>query len=520
MIFLFLNRNSWYCIFIMDIMNTFLPPFDTKKDLIELSSDWPKWKRAFEFFIETKKITDSKQKCAFLMHAGGMGLQEIFLNLPDVAPADKENDSDDEDNDDNDEDLYEQAILKLDGYFCMKRNTTVERFIFRKIRQLSGEPIDQFVVRLRTHLDRCSFGLQADEHMRDQIIEGTHSDEFREKALLKNIITLPELIELGQTLEATKLNLKNLTTHSNSETVNYVTRSKSQGGDKKDFRKKRNQTFESSNSNFSKRQKYENSGISNKKKCFRCGSENHLSFDQNCPARGKSCDRCSRIGHYKKMCRTNLTKSNTYARNDLNPLSVRHIEDEIANTTEPSDQNTSDGYLFHIGSRSMNSIKYKCILGGVPLELLIDSGSEVNVIDLKTWEGLKRQKIVVSNSKKGSEKQLRGYGSVKPLSIVGEFCTIISSSKMQTEAKFYVVKEIGQALLGRITSMELNILKIGDINSVDTSTGKIKDVIVDIPIDENVTPVSQPYRRVPIPLEHKVNRKIEDLLDQVSKIIF
>lgn len=64
--------------------------------------------------------------------------------------------------------------------------------------------------------------------------------------------------------------------------------------------------------------------------------------------------------------------------------------------------------------------------------------------------------------------------------------------------------------------MKLNILKIGDINVVNISTGKIKDVIVDIPIDKNITPVSQPYRRVPIPLENKVNKKIEDLLDQVS----
>lgn len=187
-----------------------------------------------------------------------------------------------------------------------------------------------------------------------------------------------------------------------------------------------------------------------KKKCFRCGSEHHLSFDQNCPARKRSCERCSRMGDYKKMCRTNLMKSNTTSTGkNSNPVSVQHIEDDGKDDDDAPETNSNcatNEYLFHIGSRNIDKIKYQCKLGGVPLELLIDSGSEVNVIDLKTWENLKKQNIVVTNSKKGSDKQLRGYGSEKPLSIVGEFCATIISSTKQTESKFFVVKEIGQAL--------------------------------------------------------------------------
>lgn len=80
-----------------------------------------------------------------------------------------------------------------------------------------------------------------------------------------------------------------------------------------------------------------------------------------------------------------------------------------------------------------------------------------------------------------------------------------------------MVKEAGQALLGRVTSMQLGIMKIGDSNSIEYSFGKIKNVVVDIVIDEYVMPVSQAYRRIPIPLEAKVNEKIEDLLEQLSR---
>lgn len=41
----------------------------------------------------------------------------------------------------------------------------------------------------------------------------------------------------------------------------------------------------------------------------------------------------------------------------------------------------------------------------------------------------------------------------------------------------------------------------------------MKDVLVEIPIDKTYKPVSQPYRRIPIPIEKKVENKIQELLD-------
>lgn len=68
-------------------MCTSLMAFYITKDVTELSSEWPKWKRAFEFYIATKGITDSKPKYSHLMHSGGIGLQEIFANLPEINIA-------------------------------------------------------------------------------------------------------------------------------------------------------------------------------------------------------------------------------------------------------------------------------------------------------------------------------------------------------------------------------------------------------------------------------------------------
>ncbi|CAH2101229.1 unnamed protein product [Euphydryas editha] len=42
----------------------------------------------------------------------------------------------------------------------------------------------------------------------------------------------------------------------------------------------------------------------------------------------------------------------------------------------------------------------------------------------------------------------------------------------------------------------------------------VRDVVlVEIPVDETCKPVSQPYRRIPIPTEKKVKQKIQELLN-------
>lgn len=123
------------------------------------------------------------------------------------------------------------------------------------------------------------------------------------------------------------------------------------------------------------------------------------------------------------MCKTKLQKFIPHDFNDK-AIPVRKIEETKECSSVKDQCEKLDGeneYIFHIMPTNENSIKYMLIIGGVPLEMLIDSGSEVNVIDLDTWNKLKNMKISITEIKKGSDKELRGYGSQNCLSIVGEF---------------------------------------------------------------------------------------------------
>lgn len=75
---------------------------------------------------------------------------------------------------------------------------------------------------------------------------------------------------------------------------------------------------------------------------------------------------------------------------------------------------------------------------------------------------------------------------------------------------------------GHETATQLGILKLGvGINHIllnEESSElfpKYKDIMVEIPVDTSIKPVTQPYRRIPISLEQKISKKIDELKSNI-----
>ena len=167
-------------------------------------------------------------------------------------------------------------------------------------------------------------------------------------------------------------------------------------------------------------------------------------------------------------------------------------------------------------------------IGGIDAEVLVDSGSECNVIGIDTWQNLKAQGINASS--KESDIKLYPYASVKPLSVHSSFKAIIRAGKQAITADFVVIKDKGQpSLLGLETARSLGVLKIGlDVNNVSqcnyaklldrysdlfTGLGKLKGLQVKIAVDPCVTPIAQRYSRIPFGLRAKVEAKLDELIE-------
>lgn len=92
----------------------------------------------------SKNITDSNRKKAMLLHYGGLDLQDVFYTLRNADVLVEG------------EDPYEKANA-LSMHFRLKVNIASKKHAFRKIKQKKGEPMGQYVTRLRQQAKNCEF---------------------------------------------------------------------------------------------------------------------------------------------------------------------------------------------------------------------------------------------------------------------------------------------------------------------------------------------------------------------------
>lgn len=166
-------------------------------------------------------------------------------------------------------------------------------------------------------------------------------------------------------------------------------------------------------------------------------------------------------------------------------------------------------------------------VGGVLVQMMIDSGSHKNIMDEQTWRHLVVQGLKMRNVKDRCGLTFKPYGShAEPLKVVKVFDADITvqdtNKQLKEEATFYVVTDGSQTILGRKTAKSLGMLFIGlpstqkcDVQTIESldkrSFPKIKGVKLRIPIDKHVSPVSQHARRPPLALLPRIEEKLNDL---------
>eukprot|EP00112_Aurelia_sp_Birch-Aquarium-sp1_P009823 Seg2131.1 transcript_id=Seg2131.1/GoldUCD/mRNA.D3Y31 product="putative protein K02A2.6" protein_id=Seg2131.1/GoldUCD/D3Y31 len=169
-----------------------IPQFDCHGDPTTVGARWKKWKRAFDFFVVGKAITNVAQKKALLLHCGGMGMQDIYYTFPETEAEEGE-------------DAFTVAVRLLDQYFSPQINVPYERHLIRNTNQMPSETIDQYVTRLRQRAEYCEFGTSTGEQIRDQVIEKCLSHALRRKLLEKGrTLTFEQLQNTARALEASE----------------------------------------------------------------------------------------------------------------------------------------------------------------------------------------------------------------------------------------------------------------------------------------------------------------------------
>ena len=258
-------------------------------------------------------------------------------------------------------------------------------------------------------------------------------------------------------------------------------------------------------------------GKESKEACYRCGNVGHYGRDPNCPARGKTCKKCGGANHFAQECKTKSPKA-------AKPRSGGKLKDTKKKVRYVQDvDDDEDEYAVIVKSTSQPG-KIEVFIGGILVEMVVDSGASTNVMDKHLWSKLQQEKIECVSKK--SNKKLYPYGSKQSLEILGTFLALTKVGETIVKAEFVVIDGEGEALLGRETAVQLGVLQFGvpvyslkskeeilhDYKRIFEGVGKLTGFQVKLHVDPEVPAVAQPVRRTPFSLREKVKEKIEELV--------
>ena len=471
------------------------PPFDAHADG-NTGQRWKKWLSRFERLLIAMNIEEKKQQRAMLLHFAGPAVDEIFETLPDTGEAKD----------------YDKAVEALNAYFIPQTNTAYEEYNFRQAKQRDNETLDTYHTRLRQLSQNCSFA-DVDKEIKNQIIIGCLSQKLRRRALRDNP-TLKELLDAGRAEERSQAQAKTVEKQQSFQDINAITSARDKDNpSRRDTKKFQNQRQSPSNTRY---QQHHSKNLGQPETCRNCGGVYpHI---KDCPAKGKECHSCKKIGHFSKVCRSsNKPKP---ARNRLHNVSNAPIDDP--------------DYIFTLTNNTSNTSQppqCEVLIETQPVNVIIDSGASVNIIDEHTFKLLARKNGHLRLRQ--PESNIFPYGSNYQLPILGMITAAIQFQSTSLKSNFYIAKGSSGNLLSCQTAERLGILKI-TINTAISSPnhiedefqdlfggiGKIKNSQVQLHIDTDITPKQQKHRRIPFHIRKDVERELQRLedLDIIEKV--
>ncbi|XP_055633814.1 uncharacterized protein LOC129774142 [Toxorhynchites rutilus septentrionalis] len=322
--------------------------------------------------VRASRIEDEEWKKDLLLHYAGPSVQQIFDSLPEAPGTDMRGPLLNIEHYTPNMTAYEEARAKLNEFFLPKENSTYERHLLRQMKQLAGESIDTFTIRLRLQAERCGFGDRMEENIKDQIIQNCQSAVLRRDLLKRGDASLDEILSVAKIFE----------------TVAHQEKSFASVGESKSHA---NDVCKIEATSYKKRMKFSEQ---KQMECHRCGFFGHFAKDDKCPANGKLCNKCGGRDHFAKKCRSKLPRresksvdgklkfgcegnDNSHAGRKGDEINIiKHVTDEQVE------------YIFNVTTTGGNG-EMPCTIGGVTVTAVIDSGSKYNLMSQSYWEQLK-----------------------------------------------------------------------------------------------------------------------------------
>ena len=502
-----------------------LPTFDTAG--AGVSGRWKRWVRAYKYYVEGRGITDNGRKRALLLSLGGMGLQDLYESFGELpAPASGSN-------------AYKQMLDMFDDHFSPVVNTPYERTVFRNTIFNQGETIPEYVARLKMLAGGCDFGDSTEDAIRDQVMSAVCQPHLQRKFLEEgNDLTLAKLLTIARNEKAIEDQVRQWgVRHENStrqsEEVAALQRQLDGGSTGQ------RSTGQRSTGQRTTGQRASGQRATGSVSCYRCLRVGHKANSQDCPAISQRCRKCNKEGHFagSRFCELTKQEGGRVAKRGQTAAVQEEPVMEASGNLFAIQRKSNQGKVdVNACSKPTNSQANATVcVHGIEMNVLIDSGSSVNLIDSEAVRKLciRDQELIV----RPTNACLFPYGSKAKLGLIGECTLSVQVGKRTCRETFYVFDGSANTIIGVDTAVRLGLLTlniplcanvnerevvkcltlgevVGKYPTAFDGIGKFTGDPVKLNIDQDVEPVAQPVRRLPFGHREGVESMLDDLLEQ------
>ena len=244
-------------------------------------------------------------------------------------------------------------------------------------------------------------------------------------------------------------------------------------------------------------------------KCYRCG-RNGICKKEECPAVGKECNVCKKMGHYGRVCGKFGKPSGGSPWKK--PGNKEHEKIYLIDQSyEEPDEDIHGHHICvvkSIGAKVQRDAHIMDMFFSIPgqeaevfrLPAEIDSGAGCNVMPKYVFDELHAAALLKSNVR------IRAYGN-QHVTVHGECLVDIIAGEMRYREKFVVAEATGHLILGLQASIRLGYLSLKEVQP--PSDPKERDGAKEIrfvkEIDASPTEETCPIDEVPANMAHKVN---------------
>ncbi|XP_058449091.1 uncharacterized protein LOC131429058 [Malaya genurostris] len=180
-----------------------------------------------------------------------------------------------------------------------------------------------------------------------------------------------------------------------------------------------------------------------RKTCKYCGRSHGP--NQECPARDKTCSVCGKRGHFHAVCYSRNRNNSPANKSTVQPDNNRGHSNRKVHAIEQydtEDANDEVELVDMVSSANDSDDLIWARVGGVLIEMQIDSGVKSNIIDFQTWEKMLQNGVRTIGKFQRNDRRFKVYAQKDCLVVATMFDAEIKiedhDKQMMKVARFYV----------------------------------------------------------------------------------